>query len=271
MRTAITGAGNPWWEDAEVRTSKTPMAMGLMMRRGGDWDAITRSSVRRELGEQPGIRIRSRDSKRIVIEFESPIPVGYLHANWTHGAAMYFGGTTVSERRSGTVTIEHGFDLQEESEPSVWDAPGGLPQWDAPLLTMVALRQKSRTSSRWLYWFEPVGDEKSFMIGSGARRGSDRSVSWTFALPPESTSAEATALVSVFNNAQSSQVHISWANGTTVIQPTGRNGLMFAPTYVVPPAVFREILAGGGIVKVNITGEQPTDWRAWIEVWEKKS
>jgi hypothetical protein len=46
---------------------------------------------------------------------------------------------------------------------------------------------------------------------------------------------------------------------------------MFAPSYVVPPAVLREILAGGGIVKVTITGEQPTDPRAWIEVWEKKS
>ncbi len=267
IRTSITGGTADWSEDAEVRTTKTAVAMGLMRSRR-DWDALTRWSVRRELGEPPMIRIRSHDAKKLVVEFDSPMPVGYIHATWTHGAAMYFGGAAVPEQRSGTVTIVHGSDLQQESEPSVWYIPGRPARWYG---SVVELRQKNRTSSRWLYWFEPIADEKSFMIGSSANQESARSVSWTFALPLQSTSADATALVSVFNDSPSNQVKVSWANGTTAIQPTGRQGLMFAPSYVVPPAVFREILAGGGIVKVTITGEQPTDPRAWIEVWEKKS
>jgi hypothetical protein len=266
MRTSVTGV-NEWGQNAEVRTSTTAVAMGLMMSRGRDWDAITRWSVRRELGEPPVIRIRSRDPKKMVIEFESPIPIGYVHATWIHGATMYFGGTAIPEQRSGRVTIAHGSDLQEESEPSVWPGPT-LARWHA---SVVELRQKNRTSSRLLYWFEPVADEKSFVIGSSATQESARTVSWRFALPLESTSADATMLVSVFHNSPSNQVSISWANGITAIQPSGRTGLMFAPSYVVPPAVFRAILAGGGIVKLTVTGEQPTDPRAWIEVSEKKS
>lgn len=268
-RTSVTGADD-LWKDAEVRTSKTALAMGSMSRRGHDWDAITRWSIRRELGEPPTIRIRNRDAKKIVIEFESPMPVDYVHAMWSHGGVVYFGGTAVRDRRSGTVTIAHGSDLAEEGEPWVGDAPSSVlaPRRHG---SKVELRQKNRTSTRWLSWYEPIADEKSFTIGSSAKQESARSVSWTFALPLEVTSPEATTLVSVFNNSPSNQITVSWATGTTAIQPTGRQGLNSAPSYVIPPEVFRQILAGGGIVKLTITGEQPTDRRAWIEVWEKKS
>lgn len=270
MRTSVTGADERW-QYAEVRTSKTALDMGSARRGYGyDWDAITRWSVRRELGEAPTIRIRSRDSKKIVVDFESPMPVDSVHATWTHGGALYSGGTAVRDRRSGTVTIAHGSDLPEEDEPWAWSAP-------IPVLeprhhgSIVELRQRNRTSTRWLSWQEPIADETSFMIESKANQESARSVSWTFALPLESTSAGATALVSVFNDSPANQITVSWADGTTSIQPTGRQGLSSAPSYVIPPEVFRQILAGGGIVKLIITGEPPTDRRGWIEVREKKS
>lgn len=264
IRTSITGA-NDWFKAAEARTSTTAVAMGLM-KSERDWDAITRWSVRHELGEPPAIRIRSRDAKKLVIEYESPIPVGSIHATWTEGAKIYFGSTALRKQRSGTVTIAHGSNVPDETEPSVSDTPArqNFGRWYG---SVVELRQTNRTSTRWLHWFEPTADEKSFIIGSNAKQESGRPASWTFALPLQTTAADATALVSVFSD--SNQVTISWANGTTAIQSTGGKGLRSAPSYLIPPAVFREILAGGGIVKVTV--DQPTDPRAWIEVWEKKS
>ena len=265
LRTSITGADADWSEEAEVRTSKTAVAMGTMKGRG-DWDALTRWSIRRELGQQPAIHIRSRDAKKLVLEFDAPMPIDYVYARWTDGSGIYFGGVAAGQEPSGTVTIAHGSDLPDEADPWQWYGPGQLQR---SYSATVVLRQKNRTRAQWLYWYEAAADETSYLIGSSAKREGARSFSWTFALPPQSTSADATALVNVFDD--SNPVTISWAEGTTALQRSPRKGVMFAPTYVVPAAALREILAGGGIVKVTVSGAEQIDPRAWIEVWEKKS
>ena len=266
-RTSMTGADD-WYREAEIRTSDTPVGMGTIVGRR-DWDAISRWSVRRETGRPPVIRIRKRDAKEIVFEYESPVPINYIYATWLAGSSFHAGGTPIRERRSGTVTIAQGSDVPEESEVWPWGIPG-LTQREYSDVA-VALAQKDRQGVQWLNWYERPAMGKSFVVAAGATREGDGSCTWTFALPPE-TSPDASATVTVFDDSRSNPVSIEWAGGTSVLQPAAGPEIQFGSrSYSVPPAILQQILAGGGIVKVGLKGNQPTDPRAWIAIREKKS
>jgi hypothetical protein len=273
MRTSVTG-GSESYEDAEVRTSNTPVSMGVMSRRQ-DWDTVTRWSSRRELGDAPSIRIRSREGKRLVLDYESTLPINYVHAEWLCGENLCWGETAVRPGTQGSATIKNGHKTWPEYEPFASKIAERILTRPAST-TRVSLVQKTRTNARIFEWLEPVGNwqSASFLI-TDREMLLNGSGSFAFALPHE-VSPTATALISVKTNTPSSRVNLAWATGSTTLAPTGRDGLLMATrSYFVPPPALREILANRGIVHVTVSSDErltlinPFD-AVSIEIWEKK-
>src|SRR5205823_6268335 len=86
MRTSVTGA-NDIWQRYELRSSDTPMLMGVMQR-SEDWNAITRWSQRRQISDGARVRVRNRDGKTLVLDFDSPFPVNYVWARRAAGLGI---------------------------------------------------------------------------------------------------------------------------------------------------------------------------------------
>jgi len=270
MRTSITTASEEWG-DAEVRTSSTPVSMGLLSRRR-DWDAVTRSTRRHELGDGPEIRIRSREAENLVLDYKSTLAVNFVWAEWLCGEKLCWGETAVRPGTHGGATIRNRHLTWPEPERFARSARETTPASRASR-TRVTLIQKRRVNTRIFDWLEPAGNWQSgsFLIldREMVRNGSG---SFAFALPQE-VSPTATALISV-KNRPSARVNLVWATGSTTLVPTGREGLPFASrSYLVPPAALPEILANGGIVNVTISSDEHAGSdidTASIEIWEKK-
>lgn len=160
MRTSVTGALDRW-PQLEVRTSDTPMGMGLISSRQ-DWDAITRWARRRELGGGPRIHIRQRDANKIVLDYDSSFPVNYVYAEWRCGATNCAGDRPVRRGTSGTVTIDATHERWKEDEPFVSDVPALVPILLPPGAfgrAEVVLAEKRASSRRDVHWFE-TGETK---------------------------------------------------------------------------------------------------------------
>jgi hypothetical protein len=274
MRTSVTGASG-FYGDAEVRTSSTPVSMGVMRRRD-DWVALTRWSRRRELGDAPSIRIRSRDAKQLVLDYVSPFSINYLGAEWLCGETLCWGETAVSPGTQGRATIRSAHKSWPEYEKFTWNKIPEIGFTHHASTTRVSLVQKTSTHARIFEWLEPVGNwqSASFLI-TDREMLLNGSGSFAFALPHE-VSPTATALISVKTNTPSSRVNLAWATGSTTLAPTGRDGLLMATrSYFVPPPALREILANRGIVHVTVSSDErltlinPFD-AVSIEIWEKK-
>lgn len=270
MRTSVTGVAADL-QDAEVRATGTPVSMGMMKRLTGDWHAVTRWSVHRGPGEPPRVSIAGRNGNALTVEYESVEPVDVVQASWMCGTEFCRGGASVPRGRRGRATIRDGRHVWEEGEPFIWYVPM------APRATSevhVSLVSKSRTRTRVQEWVAPLSGPvgPSFMITDRLwpRAGG---CSYAFALPTR-VSPEAEALVSV--KARDPRVELVWKGGTTALQPTGRPGVAFASrSWSVPPEVLRGIVAGGGIMRVDVlAGKGPegleTRDTVSIEIREKK-
>ena len=259
MRTSVTGGAGDV-EDAEIRTSGTAMAMGVM-RRKDDWHAVTRWSARRTLGGAPAIRIRSRDGKVLVVDYESSFPISSVDAVWLCGAELCRGDTAVPWGTSGRATIRDG---RRSWSPTEWWAIREVTMPDPmdirPFSTHITLLQKTRWNTRMVVWRERAEQRRSDSFLIPGRNA--------FALPPEISPA-ATALVSIRTSTRSPQVNLTWATGSATLAATGREGLFTGTrSYGVPPEILRQIVAGGGIVQVDVPSDEPVF--ATIEIWEKK-
>lgn len=284
LRTSITNADQTAYP-TEIRDSATASGWGVIVRNQA-WDAVSRSSERRELGETPIVRVRQRDATKLVVEYESPVAVDWISAEWVYGDTGYFGEAAASGGKSGTATIDSGVTLWSPRE-FPWRVLGLLEtSTDIPLpaaaqgrpafYTKVSLYQKTRSGTQMLQWVEPFpgADRKSgsFLIGGRLEGDANGTKSRLFALPVALIPSGARAVISVPKTLGARDVTVSCAAGSIKAIPTGHDGTRFATeAYAIPSEMFRQIIQEGGMLKVTLSPTQESFFQtAWVEVWEKK-
>jgi hypothetical protein len=276
MRTSITDADDIG-QRYEVRSSDTPMLMGVMQR-SEDWNAITRWSQRREMSDGARVRVRHRDGKALMLDFDTPFPVNYVWARWLCGDSVCSGESPVRRGTSGTVTIENGHEVWNEPERFMDD--GFMPflqRSGRSRRTNVVLLDKRSSGSRSLDWLEGSSDERktSFLMLNQARAEQPGSVSWTFALPAGRIPAGATAFVTLSPRLFPPELTLSYTKGTATLRPTARSKVTpEVKSFLIPSALFRDVLDQGGIVTISMTVENAAEIGSFasarIEVWETK-
>jgi len=272
LRTSLTNSIDLWWEDAEIRTPASGVAMGTMQPRR-DWDGVTRFARERELGNAPEIRVRRRDDE-LVVDYASSFPINRISSDWIDGHQLRHGTITVPWSTRGTATIRDNHEAWHELEPFVWELSPLVPLENAGI--RVLLEQRSTSRTRTSLWLQTEGIDHFFISDRATVNGG--TASFAFALP-RNIPAQANALIDVPKHRASSRVTLHLASGDVALAPTGRDGALFATTaYAVPPDALREILAQGGIVSVTMTTDEnatPPAWRkpmetAAIEIREQK-
>jgi hypothetical protein len=249
-------------ENAEVRTSETAVAMG-MMRRLSYWDAISRFWTRSEADNRTTIHIASRTGKTLVLDYEAPFAVSVIEARWLCGDKNCYGETAVRPGTSGRATITDEHEIWPEEEPLLWNVPM-IAAMNRPSTARVKLVHRDRAHTRVFEWLEAGPRQPGSFLMADRAKGL-----YTFALPATSQ-APATVLVDIPKGNTSQNALLSWAGGSTPLTPTGRNGLAFQTrSYAVPIAAMHDALASGGIVVVSTPGNELMSI-ASIEVWEKK-
>lgn len=247
MRTRVSG-GHQSWEDLEVRTSATPVAMGVV-RRSQDWDAITRWSWKRQPGNAPHVRIRRRELDKLELDYESRIPVHYVYAEWLCGEKLCWGETAVRPATRGTAIVRSGHELWPEPEPFLNE----IREFPFPVdrsLTRVSLIHKTRAKTHVLRWFdEPASEPGSFFIAD-VKTLQNGAASFAFAIPP-GVSKNADGVVSVNMSGRPSRVTLVRPGRTTELTPVS------GKPYAIPPEALKEILATGGIVHVSVVSGEP--------------
>lgn len=294
QRTSITHGG-PSDYHLEIRDSTTAPGWGVMTR-NQDWDAVWRSSKRRELGESPRVHVLRRDATNLVVNYESAMPVDRIAAEWVYGGQAYYGEAKAHGRKNGTVTIDNGVIIWRTSS-SAAGSDVELPavfQGEHPLyFTKVSLFQRTRSRMEMAQWVDPFPgpDRKSasFFIVGRLEKDSNGALSRLFALPVTLIKPGATALISVPRNLAVSrnddkrEVIVSCAGSSTKAIRTGRNGATFeSVAYAVPPEMLHQIIQQGGMLRVTLNPQPDSSGRvkglrdatyyetAWVEVWEKK-
>jgi hypothetical protein len=253
MRTSITGADDrDQW--LEVRTTDTPLAMGAYTL--NEWNAITRWTRRRELTAAGArIQIRSHDSQKLVLDFESPFAVNRVVARWLCGDYLCFGETAIGRSARGTVTVESRHHLWNEVEPFLVDISvprltksGGFRETD------VVLIDRSASGNRQIEWLGPrVERPMTFAIKCRPSLEADGSTSWTFALPAGSHAA-ADALLAA--DLSMPELTLTSASGTVTLRRAA-NG-----AYPIPSNHL------GGVIKLSANRRTHSD--ALIQVRETK-
>jgi hypothetical protein len=270
MRSRLGGSisGRDW----ELRTSETPMGMGAIRAFDG-WDAIWRRSYAREIASGPTVRIRKREGQEIVLEYESTHLVDLISARWLCGDDLCVGSTAVRRSTRGTVTIRNRHTVGSTTEHLPMPLRQMLPGHEGGS-TRVWLIDKGRAAMRMTEWIEHARPSGSvLLIARGTTQ--EGSGSFTFALPRE-VSPASTVLVSVKVKSPSAPVDLEWASGRARLTPTGRSGVLNGTrAYLVPATAVSDIIAAGGIVRVNVAKSDLVTinpfQRASIEIWEKKS
>ena len=133
-------------------------------------------------------------------------------------------------------------------------------------------------------WVDPFPgtDRKSasFLIPGRLEQDANGAMSRLFALPVTLIQSGARALISlprnlaVSRNLDKDEVIVSCAAGSTKAIPTGRDGATWETVaYAIPPEMLRQIIQGGGMLKVTLSSTQANTDRfetARVEVWERK-
>jgi hypothetical protein len=275
LRTSITSASHDEnSQNIEIRNSATAPGWGAMLR-GLAWDAVSRSSERRELAEGPVIRVLQREPAKLVVEYESSIGVDRISAEWICGDTGYFGAVPANGGKRGTATIESGI--------TTW-SPLGLAWWEIPVShavasqpaprTKVTLYQKSRDGIQVLQWRElfAVSDRKPefFYMNGRLEPDANGARSILFAIPVALVPSTATAIIGIPKDLGTGKLTIGWGTGTIELTPATRDDWRFTVAYAIPPETFRQIVHDGGILQVTAKVTDEDDQRAFIQVLEKK-
>ena len=263
IRTSVTNSVDLWWEDAEIRTPATGVAMGTMQPRR-DWDAVTRFAQRRELGNAPEIHLRRRDDQ-LVIDYASSFPINRISGDWIDGHQLRHGIVIVPWSTRGTATIRDKREAWHELEPFVWELNPPVPLENAAI--QVRLQQRSTSSTRTSSWMQT--EESGHFFISDRETVTNGAASFAFALP-RNIPARATASIDVPKQRASRRVTLHLASGDVALAPTERDGALFATTaYAIAPDALREIVAQGGIVSVTMTTDENTTPHAWRKPMER--
>ena len=275
MRNSIT-QGNQRLGDVEVRSATTAPGWGALVSRRGPWETARRYSRRSELGESPVVRVQSRDDQKLVIDYESPIAVDRVFAEWASGDIHHFGEVAAPGGSRGRVTIEDGMMLGSASH-SAWSYGSPPPQGLAGCSVRVSLMWETRSDAQTLQWVEPfppsAGKPTSFSIRATPEAEEAGTMSRLFALPVALIPTGAGAVIGVSKPLSASEVTVSSAAGSMRLPPAVNQLNAFEDVFVIPAERFGELIRQGGILKVTLkrTGANTDRFgNIWIKVLEKK-
>jgi hypothetical protein len=264
QRTAVSASGWGWGqEQAQVVTSRTLPSQGASYYNSA-WAAAMRRSFRQELGVAPAIHIRSRDAKRIVLDYESPIEVDTIRAGWFAGERVCHGDAKAGGSKSGSVTIESGSVLWSGSdfESAPLFVLAGAPS--PPDVVVVLIRDRG-DEMRTLGWMKTVDDRgiRTLRIGGELVPQPDGMLSCLIALPPGFRTAGATISASVSQRLTAKRVTLSG--------PVGSRS--FGPGTNFDAGELAQFAHDGNLIQLTVEpdGSMPRrSAEAWVQVSEKR-
>jgi hypothetical protein len=131
-------------DDLEVRTSQTSPGFGELYLSGRVWPMPRRATMRRELGTPATLRVRSQDPTRLVLEYDSTIPVDYVTACWKRNGVTHYGEVRAGSRR-GVVTVHDGYGVWPKLDEMLYDDALGYAWIDTrPALSLIHV-ERDRT------------------------------------------------------------------------------------------------------------------------------
>ena len=276
-KTTIT-KGDPKLGAMEVESATTAPGWGTLVSPSNAWNTAQRYGQRRELGESAVVRIQTRTDKKLTIEYESPMPVDFVAAEWIVGDKHVFGEASATGDRRGHVTIESGTTLWAAAE-SWWSSySSGDRQGLAGASVRVSLSRETRQNKQVLQWVEPFAQSSArrtpFMMHASLKDQEDGTKSCLFALPVARVPPGARAVIGVAGNFHASEVTVAWDGGSVIPATTPTDGNPFFDAFAIPPEIVRQAVERGGVVKVtlksNLANTEHYWGNVWIKVLEKK-
>jgi hypothetical protein len=271
---------------SEIRDATTAPGWGMAIR-NANWDSISRMSRRRELGETATVRVKERDGKHLVFEYQSPVAIDRIIAEWVYDDGYpRLGEAAPAGKTAGTVTIENGRMIGSLSPISWadldWSSTPGHGRWGfSAIITFVHEQRKRADILEWRDSFPDSGSKStSFLLDGWVNTDGTAEASRLFALPLAFMPPNAVMQISIPKALGGPDVAVSSAAGEF---KAIRTGLAGAPTpwdseaYAIPSEELQKIVNGGGILRVTLGPPrtpriQDDDHREEItvEVWEKK-
>jgi hypothetical protein len=253
----VVGVTSRGGDDVEVRTSRTPPGFGDLFLAGRPWAAASRAIRRRDLGVLASIRIRSRDAEKLVLEYDSTIPVDYVTASWTWNDRPYYGEARAGSRR-GVVTIPHQRLVWPRlARMSVYeDVPeGSIVNWRPGITLIHAERDRTTLIGLPPPRLSPMGP--IFTMSATARRDERGDLSWMLLLPAAPFDQATVVLQRGRAELTADQdvrgVVLSGPGGVTRSQRIRR--APSSPDFInadFSGAELRRIAPGGGLINVSI-------------------
>jgi hypothetical protein len=256
-------------EKLEVVTSQTAPGHGALYYASA-WSAAVRRTYRRELAPSQAIRIRSRDTNRIVLDYQSPIDVDSLFVAWRINGRVYRGQAKLDGAKKGSAAVESTTKLWVEI--GEW-SPFALPE-EAPSSSdvLVSLVDHDRDGVHVVTWLHPLADRElgTYRIDAELVPQADGTMACLFALPSAVRMAAPQIAVVVGSGVPAKRITLSGPAGSRTLSagkpaPYGR-GTQF------DGGELAQIAPAGTIIQLIVEpdGSVPTrDATAWIEVSEK--
>ncbi|MEO6259529.1 MAG: hypothetical protein ABIP63_04230, partial [Thermoanaerobaculia bacterium] len=270
LRTAVAGIGEVL-EDAEVRTSETAPGHGTMLLARSAWDSTSRWTVRREMEQTVSIRIRGRDAKTLVFDYQSSIPANYVSVEWEGDGRNHFGQGHLLGSMSGTATVVAGI-----VEPTIgqW-AWAGSRLGPFQTKTRISLIEQNRERTRSVVWTDPATSSAAslpFSMFGTLHPSPNGQLSCDFSLPTGSKTAQIRLTIKIVSTLGVKQVTVAGPGGTVTAVLSNEVMRSGMASYVIPLNSLGDIAPGGGIVTVTVdhaeTGGVSWSPQVWLELRE---
>lgn len=264
-RTSVTDAYSQL-RAFELRGPETPMFFGAIAARW-DWTSFSREFRRRESGPTPRVTIQRREGDSMTLEYESPFPIDRVSAQWQCGDFVCYGSSVVRKSARGVATLRH------RHEPALLDSlemePAALSR------TFVLLSATTGRGTVTVGWRgERLVDPGSVLTVK--QRPTTPASAWTFALPLDQVPARSALRLGLSSRMPALPIEVTTMKShVTLPIDAGHAPAGGVRSYTLPQTLVREIIDGGGIVKVAMQvppGTNPSPWErtGWIEVSELK-
>lgn len=263
LRTAVAGIGEVL-QDAEVRTSETAPGHGMMLLGRSAWDSTSRWTVRRELEQPVSIRIRSRDAKKLVFDYQSPIPANYVSATWEWNGRNYGGQGHLQGSSSGSATVVAGTLLAPSIARWAWTP------WLSQAVTRILLIEENRERTRTVVWTEPAISSAvalPFSMLGTLRPSPNGQLTCDFSLPAALKTAQSRLTIEIVFTLRVKQVTVAGPGGAVTAVLSNEVLSSGMASYVIPLHSLSEIASDGGIVTVTVdSAEKDVSWSPQVRL-----
>ena len=279
--TTITGHGDSDYHLAEIRTTATAPGHGTPLKRARPAGAMTRWSLRHELGTAPRVRVQGGGTTRLEIDFESASAVDYVAARWECGPATCRGTARLDGARKGHATIADGAKIW----PILFPPPLTDPDANGPRFldadVQIFLIERRDHGLRVVGWNQRTRDDQSVRIEAPFQRVEGTgTLNASVVLPRKATLAGHRFAVTLPRSLPVHGITVTGEGGSIALQTGSRLELIGTQQYGAPPDALARIAPNGGILQIAVEAGVPRTNRTsrftgfptslWLDVWENK-